>query len=129
MWRNSINRALCTYPIISKGSVKMQCLGKLFQVLKSIRNLYEIYQQVIVLECFTQVAMSSTIRRARYSYSSIRKKPTKIWVLSGAMASPSRGASSTTSSKGVFSTQSYTQDGPLVKIVDGFKCFCRRAPF
>ena len=46
----------------------MQCLGKLFRVLKSIWNLYEIYQQdlskVMVLKRSTQVAMTSAFRRA-----------------------------------------------------------------
>ena len=45
----------------------MQFLDKLFQVLKFIWNLYEIYQQdlskVIALKRSTQVAMSSAFRR------------------------------------------------------------------
>ena len=44
-------------------------LGKLFQVLKLIRNLYEIYQKhftkVIVLKRFTQAAMSNAFRSAK----------------------------------------------------------------
>ena len=43
-------------------------LGKLFQVLKLIRNLYEIYQtyftKVIVLKRFTQAAISNAFRSA-----------------------------------------------------------------
>ena len=46
----------------------MQFLDKLFQILKFIWNLYKIYQQdlsqVIVLKRSTQVAISSSFRRA-----------------------------------------------------------------
>ena len=48
--------------------------------------------------------MSSSFRRAPYSYSSTGKTSTKI------------------------RTQSYIQDGPLVKILDGFKYFRKSAP-
>ena len=45
------------------------------------------------------------------------------------MASSSRGASYTKSSKGVFRTQSYIQDGAFAKIVNSFKNFREKAPF
>ena len=59
----------------------MQCLGKLFQALKFIWNLSEIYQQdlskVIVLKRSTQVVMSSALYIAYYQQKV--SKNTLLW--------------------------------------------------
>ena len=45
------------------------------------------------------------------------------------MASSPLGVSCTKTSKGVFKTQSYIQDGAFARIVNGFKYFPQKTPF